>query len=105
MAKFSVGEVAIFDLSVSIPGREYRADLPPNGAECELVAKAQYSDGRPSWDCVFPGHPNPRVSSGAWRVPETNLRKRRPPESYKDQFTPASKDFNWREPVKGEVVA
>ena len=90
------------------------------GEVCELVYIRQKAD--PSW---FPGASvvvvaaqtkdpagcpcDYKVKTLADEYPgyvfRDQLRKRRQPESYKDQFKPCTKDFNWREPVKGEVVA
>ncbi len=90
------------------------------GDLCELVYVRQFVD--PSWApgaCVVvisAQTKSPLGNSCDYKVKTTDghiigyvlrsqLRKRRPPESYKDQFKPCTKDFNWREPVKGEVVA
>lgn len=103
MSEFKPGEIAIFVGLPDMTGKDIdgRAGV---GSECQLVSPC-LSEYGPGWYCMFPGDPCPGTPDGSWKVPEIALRKRRPPESYKDQFTPASKDFNWREPVKGEVVA
>ena len=100
MGKFEVGEIAIYmpwDPKTSNATRFAGAEVEitdPLAVYPLNLADPDY----PRYGVRFPD------GSKGW-VFEESLRKRRPPESYKDQFTPASKDFNWREPVKGEVVA
>jgi hypothetical protein len=99
---FESGEIAILDLSQRDPSKSIWEDHPPNGAECELQRREFV--GEPGWDCIFPGHPNPRDLKGRWWVPERMLRKRRPPSNYKDQFTPCEKGFNWKQPQEGMPI-
>lgn len=100
MSEFKPGEIAIFVGSGKHhSGPTFERECPFRyGDELEIIGLSPSSEGerfylvKIEWPCPI-------------AVAESSLRKRRPPEQYKDQFKPCTKDFNWREPVKGEVVA
>lgn len=82
MSFFKVGEIAVF-----VTDGKFRG-IAGSGSECELVRLAAMEDrdaeeafrfGAIVWYCRFPGDPGPK--DGLWSVPETHLRKRRPPAS------------------------